>query len=161
MIKVGDKIPAFSLEADDGETYAPKDFAGRKLLLYFYPRDNTPGCTRESIAFSKSAAKFLKAGIAVVGVSKDSIASHCKFRDEHDLKVPLLSDPDLELHKALGAYGTKTMYGKKVKGVIRSTFAFDEKGKATHVWKSVKVDGHAEKVLEALTVDDVKEKGKK
>jgi len=158
MMKVGDKIPSFSLQADDGETYSQKDFAGKKLVLYFYPRDNTPGCTREAIAFSKDLAKFEKAGIAVVGVSKDTIASHCKFRDQYDLKVPLLSDPDLELHKALGAYGMKTMYGKKVKGVIRSTFAFDEKGKATHVWKSVKVDGHSEAVLEALTAQA---KGKK
>ena len=151
MLKVGDKIPSFSLEADDGETYSAKDFPGRKLVLYFYPRDNTPGCTREAIAFSKDAAKFQKAAIVVVGVSRDTIASHCKFRDQHKLKIPLLSDPDLELHKAFGAWGTKTMYGKKVKGVIRSTFAFDEKGKATHVWKSVKVDGHSEAVLEALT----------
>jgi peroxiredoxin Q/BCP len=150
-MKVGDSLPSFSLEGDDGKTYAKKDFGGQKLVLYFYPRDNTPGCTREAIAFSKDAAKFKKAGITVVGVSKDTIASHCKFRDQHDLTILLLSDPDLELHKALGAYGMKTMYGKKVKGVIRSTFAFDEKGKATHVWKSVKVDGHSEKVLEALT----------
>ena len=151
MMKVGDAIPSFSLEADDGETYGPKDFSGKKLVLYFYPRDNTPGCTREAIAFSLAASKFDGAGIAVVGVSKDTIASHCKFRDQHKLKIPLLSDPELQLHKAFGAYGMKTMYGKKVKGVIRSTFAFDEKGKASHVWKNVKVDGHSEAVLEALT----------
>src|SRR6516162_11634862 len=115
MLKVGDSIPAFELQADDGETYTPKDFSGQKLVLYFYPRDNTPGCTREAIAFSKDLSKFEKAGVQVVGVSKDTIASHCKFRDQHKLKIPLLSDTDLELHKACGAYGMKTMYGKKVK----------------------------------------------
>src|SRR5262245_1158283 len=113
MLKEGDKAPSFSLDSDSGKKVRSADFAGKTLVLYFYPRYNTPGCTREAIAFSGAQAAFAKAGAAVVGVSKDSVASHCKFRDQHKLSIPLLSDPDLSLHKAFGAYGEKTMYGKK------------------------------------------------
>jgi len=151
MLKVGDRIPEFSLPGDDGKTHSSGDWKGEKLVVYFYPRDNTPGCTRESIAFSKLAKDFARAGARVIGMSRDSVASHCKFRDQHKLTVPLLSDTDLAVHKAFGAWGSKVMYGKKVEGVIRSTFAFDAAGVATHVWGSVKVDGHAEAVLAALT----------
>jgi peroxiredoxin Q/BCP len=150
MLKEGDKAPAFSLESDSGKRIGLSDFRGKKLVVYFYPRDNTPGCTREAIAFSGARAAFEKAGAAVLGVSKDSVASHCKFRDQHKLAIPLLSDPDLAVHKAFGAYGEKTMYGKKVEGVIRSTFVIDGDGVITKAFPSVKVDGHEAQVLAAL-----------
>lgn len=150
MLKEGDKAPAFALDSDSGKKLSLADFAGKTLVVYFYPRDNTPGCTREAIAFSGAQAAFAKAGATVVGVSKDSIASHCKFRDQHKLAIPLLSDPDLAVHKAFGAFGEKTMYGKKVEGVIRSTFVIDGNGVITKVFPSVKVDGHHDQVLKAL-----------
>jgi peroxiredoxin Q/BCP len=149
MLKEGDKAPDFKLENDDGETVSLRDFAGKTLVLYFYPKDDTPGCTREAQAFTKARAKIDKAGGAVVGVSRDSTERHCKFKDKYGLAIPLLSDPDRKVHEAYGAWGTKTMYGKKVEGVIRSTFLV-KKGKILKVWPSVKVDGHVEQVLEAL-----------
>ena len=149
-LSAGDAAPAFDLPSDSGETMKLADFKGQPLVLYFYPKDNTPGCTREAQAFTKLAGAFKKAGAAVVGVSKDPVASHCGFRDKLKLKIPLLSDPGLEVHKAYGAYGEKTTYGKKTVGVIRSTFLIDGKGKIARAWSSVKVDGHAEAVLEAV-----------
>ena len=154
-LSVGDKAPPFDLPSDSGDNVKLGDYSGKTFVLYFYPKDNTPGCTREAQAFTKLLPKFKKAGVDVLGVSKDSVASHCGFRDKLKLKVPLLSDPDLAVHKAYGAFGEKTMYGKKVQGVIRSTFLID-KGKIKRAWGSVKVDGHAEAVLEALN-DDVVE----
>jgi peroxiredoxin Q/BCP len=152
----GDKAPAFDLPSDGGVNVKLGDYAGKTFVLYFYPKDNTPGCTREAQAFTKLLPKFKKAGVDVLGVSKDSITSHCNFRDKLKLKVPLLSDPELEVHKAYGAFGDKVMYGKKVKGVIRSTFLI-EKGKIKRAWGSVKVDGHAEAVLAAATGDEDEE----
>ena len=149
----GDKAPAFDLPSDSGKNVKLGDYSGKTFVLYFYPKDNTPGCTREAQAFTKLLPKFKKAGVDVLGVSKDSVASHCGFRDKLKLKVPLLSDPDLAVHKAYGAFGEKMMYGKKVQGVIRSTFLI-ENGKVKRAWPSVKVDGHAEAVLEALAGDD-------
>ena len=150
----GTKAPAFDLPSDSGKNLKLGDYAGRSLVLYFYPKDNTPGCTREAQAFTKLLASFKKAGADVVGVSKDSVASHCNFRDKLKLKVPLASDPDLAVHKAYGAFGEKTMYGKKVTGVIRSTFLIDVDGKGVgkirRAWSNVKVDGHAEAVLDEL-----------
>ncbi len=146
----GDKAPPFDLPSDAGKNATLKDYAGKYLVLYFYPRDNTPGCTREAQAFTKLLPKLKKAGAEVCGVSKDSVASHCGFRDKLKLKVTLLSDPDLDVHKAYGAFGEKVSYGKKVKGVIRSTFLIDPKGKIVRAWSSVKVDGHAEAVLAVL-----------
>jgi len=152
-LSVGDKAPPFDLPSDSGDNVKLGDYAGKTFVLYFYPKDNTPGCTREAQAFTKLLPKFKKAGVDVLGVSKDSVASHCGFRDKLKLKVPLLSDPELEVHKAYGAYGDKVMYGKKVKGVIRSTFLI-EKGKVKRAWGSVKVDGHAEAVLAAVQNDE-------
>ncbi|MEO7331258.1 MAG: thioredoxin-dependent thiol peroxidase [Minicystis sp.] len=150
MLKQGDKAPAFSLESDAGKTVSLSDYKGRTLIVYFYPRDDTPGCTREAIAFSGAIDRFTKAGAAVVGISKDTVKSHGKFRDKYTLKIPLLSDADLEVHEAFGAYGEKNMYGKKVMGTIRSTFVIGPDGKISHVFPSVKVDGHEEAVLAAL-----------
>lgn len=154
MLKEGDQAPAFDLPSDTGKTVKLSDFAGKTLVLYFYPRDSTPGCTREAIAFSEAVARLRALGASVVGVSKDSVKSHGSFRDKYSLAIPLLSDPDLALHKAFGAWGEKTMYGKKVEGTIRSTFVIGPDGKISKVFPSVKVDGHVEKVLEALGADE-------
>jgi peroxiredoxin Q/BCP len=151
-LEAGNKAPKFDLESDSGERLSLADFAGTWLVVYFYPKDSTPGCTREAQDFTgkDTLARLKKLGAAVVGVSKDSIKSHCTFRDKYAIKFPLLSDPDLTVHKAYGAFGEKTMYGKKVQGVIRSTFLIGPDGKLARVWKSVKVDGHVAKVLESL-----------
>jgi thioredoxin-dependent peroxiredoxin len=149
VIKEGDKAPDFSLLSDSGARMSLKDFGGRALVLYFYPRDSTPGCTREAQAFSAAKRAIEVAGGAVVGVSRDSVKSHQSFRDKCELSIPLLSDPDLTVHKAYGAFGEKTMYGKKVLGTIRSTFLVLG-GRVVRVWPSVRVDGHAEAVLQAI-----------
>ena len=149
-IDEGNKAPAFSLAGDDGKTHKLADHKGKKVILYFYPRDLTPGCTTEACDFRDNLARIGKAGTIVYGVSKDSLASHAKFRDKHDLNFTLLSDPDLRAHKAYGAWGEKTMYGKKTEGVIRSTFLIDENGKLAKVWRHVKATGHVDRVLQAL-----------
>ena len=150
MLKEGDEAPAFELQSDAGKSVKLSSYAGKRLVLYFYPKDNTPGCTRESIAFSEAAPRFAAEGVTVLGVSKDSIKSHCSFRDKHGLKIPLLSDPDLTVHKAFGAWGEKMMYGKKVEGTLRSTFIIGPDGKIQKAFPGVKVDGHVEEVLAAL-----------
>ncbi len=151
MLKAGDKAPSFDLESDGGGRVKLADRAGKRTVLYFYPRDNTPGCTVEAIDFSKAKARFDALGVAVYGVSRDSVKSHSGFRDKHDLTIPLLSDPDLHVHKAYGAFGEKTMYGKKVEGTIRSTFIIGGDGKLEKVFPSVKVAGHIDAVLAALS----------
>ncbi|MEO8798323.1 MAG: peroxiredoxin [Polyangiaceae bacterium] len=151
MLTVGDKIPSFSLQTDSGDTLTDQSFAGKTLVVYFYPKDDTPGCTREAIAFTQQAKDFAKAGAVIVGVSKDSKESHARFREKYALSIPLLSDPDLTLHKSFGAYGTKMLYGRESQGTIRSTFVIDEHGTVVRVFPSVKVDGHAEKVLAGIT----------
>jgi peroxiredoxin Q/BCP len=150
MVKEGDKAPVFSLPSDAGKEVSLAAKPGEYVVVYFYPRDSTPGCTREAQGFTAAVKKFEKAGARVYGVSKDSVESHCKFRDKFKLKIPLLSDPDLAVHKAYGAWGDKVMYGKKVKGVIRSTFVVTPEGKIGKVFPSVKVDGHVDKVLAAI-----------
>jgi thioredoxin-dependent peroxiredoxin len=149
MLHEGDAAPKFTLEGDDGAKVSLADFSGQTLVLYFYPKDNTPGCTREAQGFSTAIKNFKKAGAAVVGVSKDSTKSHAGFRDKYELGFTLVSDPDLTLHKAFGSYGEKLMYGKKVMGTIRSTFVI-KKGKIVRVFPKVKVDGHVEEVLAAV-----------
>jgi thioredoxin-dependent peroxiredoxin len=149
MITVGKKAPAFALESSDGGTVKLSDFAGKPVVVYFYPRDNTPGCTVEAEGFRDAYAKFKKLGVAVVGISKDSIASHGKFRDKFKLNFPLLSDPDGKMLEAYGAWGDKTMYGKKMKGIIRSTVLLDGDGKVVKHWPKVSVKGHVDEVLAA------------
>jgi thioredoxin-dependent peroxiredoxin len=153
MLKEGQKAPRFALPSDGGKDVRLDDFAGKRVVVYFYPRDNTPGCTREAQAFAAASRDFAKLGATVLGISKDSIASHCGFRDKYKLDFPLLSDADLSVHKAFGAYGEKNMYGKKVLGTIRSTFVIGPDGKLVKVFSSVKVDGHADAVLAALRGD--------
>ena len=150
MLKEGDKAPSFELPSDVGDVVRLSDFRGKPLVVYFYPRDNTPGCTREAQEFSAANKAIAKLGASVVGISRDSIASHCNFRDKYALTFPLLSDTDLSAHKAFGAWGEKTMYGKKVLGTIRSTFVVGPDGRLVKVFRSVKVDGHAEAVMNVL-----------
>jgi peroxiredoxin Q/BCP len=149
-VQVGSKAPDFDLESDSGNRVSLSDYAGKWLVLYFYPRDNTPGCTREAQDFTAAVARLRSLGGAVVGVSRDSVKSHCGFRDKIGIRFPLLSDADLDAHRAYGAWGTKTMYGKKVEGTIRSTFVIAPDGTLAASWSGVKVDGHIEKVLAAI-----------
>lgn len=150
MIQEGQKAPAFTLASSDGKDVSLKELRGKTVVLYFYPKDDTPGCTREACAFRDTQRAFQKAGAVVLGVSPDSVASHGKFRSKYSLTFPLLADPDKAVAKAYGAYGEKMMYGKKVTGMIRSTFIIDPQGVVRRVFPRVRVDGHAEKVLEAL-----------
>ncbi len=147
---VGKLAPDFDLESDRGARVSLGDFAGKWLVLYFYPRDNTPGCTREAQAFSLAVARLKRAGAEVAGVSKDSVKSHTGFRDKFEIAFPLLSDPELTTHEAYGAWGKKMMYGKAIEGTIRSTFLVSPDGRLARVWKGVKVDGHVDAVLAAL-----------
>jgi len=151
MLKEGDKAPDFTLDSPGGKVRLSALLgAGRHVVLYFYPKDKTPGCTREGQAFSAATKAFEKAGAKVFGVSKDTVTMHASFGASCGITVPLLSDPDLTVHKAYGAYGEKTMYGKKVQGTIRSTFVIGPDGKLVRVFPNVKVDGHAEAVLDVL-----------
>lgn len=150
MLEVGKKAPAFSLPAASGKKVALKDFAGKRVVLYFYPKDNTPGCTTEALAFRDASAKLKKAGAVVLGVSKDSIESHCKFIDKHGLNFDLLSDPEGTVIERYGAWGEKNMYGKKMMGIIRTTVVIDEQGVVRKIFPKVRVNGHVDQVLEAL-----------
>jgi peroxiredoxin Q/BCP len=150
MLKVGDKGPAFQLEADGGATVRSKDLAKTPYLIYFYPRDNTPGCTTEACDFRDNFARIEEAGVRLFGVSKDSVRSHDGFKAKHDLPFTLLSDPEKTLQVAYGAWGLKKMYGKEVEGTIRSTFLVDKKGYVAAVWPKVKVKGHVDEVLEVI-----------
>lgn len=149
-LKEGQKAPAFSLPADGGGKLSLKDCAGKALVLYFYPKDDTSGCTREAIDFSALAGAFKKAGAKVVGVSKDSVASHDKFKKKHDLSVGLLSDEEGKMVEAYGVWVEKSMYGRKYMGIERATFLIDAKGVIQKIWRKVKVPDHAAEVLEAV-----------
>lgn len=151
MLKEGDKLPSFSLPLDSGETIGDKDLKGKTSILYFYPKDDTPGCTKEACAFRDHFAVFKKRGIAVYGVSKDTIDSHRKFKTKYSLPFPLISDPDNELAKAFGAWGEKNMYGKKSYGILRSTFVINPSGIVQKVYPKVKPEEHAEQILEDLS----------
>lgn len=147
-LEIGEPAPDFTLAGDDGEISLAA-LKGRKVVVYFYPRDDTPGCTTESIAFSALADEFAAAGALVIGVSKDSIAAHAKFRAKHGLTVRLASDPDNKVIDAYGAWREKSMYGKKYMGIERSTVLIDSEGRVARLWPKVKIAGHAEEVLAA------------
>jgi len=149
-LDVGAKAPAFKLENQQDEKISLKDLAGQWVVLYFYPKDDTPGCTTEACEFTNHLKQFEKLGATIVGVSPDDPASHRAFIDKYNLKVTLLSDPNHAVMTKYGAYGSKMMYGKKVVGVIRSTFLIDPQGKIAHAWPKVIAAGHAEKVAEKL-----------
>ncbi|WP_442483524.1 thioredoxin-dependent thiol peroxidase [Aeoliella sp. SH292] len=149
-IEEGKKAPAFTLTADDGTKVRLADLAGSPIVLYFYPKDDTPGCTREACAFRDLKKELKKMGAIVLGVSADSVESHVKFRDKYELNFPLLADIDHKVAEKYGAWREKNMYGKKSMGIQRSTFLIDATGKVAKVWKRVSVDGHDQQVLEAL-----------
>lgn len=150
MLEVGKPAPDFSLAAHTGGTVTRKSLAGKWAVLYFYPKDSTPGCTTEACDFRDNFARVKKAGALVYGVSADSLASHEKFATAQDLPFPLLSDPDKKTIEAYGAWGEKTMYGRKMMGIIRSTVLIDPKGVVRAVWPKVKVAGHVDAVLDKL-----------
>ena len=150
MIQEGKPAPDFALVADDGRTIRLKDLRGKRVVLYFYPRDDTPGCTVEACGFRDALPDVSAAGAVVLGVSRDDTASHVRFKEKFGLNFPLLSDPDAAVHRAYGAWGEKVLYGKKSIGVIRSTVLIDEKGRVSKHWPRVKADGHAAEVLAAL-----------
>jgi len=148
-LKVGKKVPDFSLPATGSGSFRLKDAAGRKLVIYFYPKDMTSGCTKESQDFRDRAAAFRKAGAQIVGVSRDSVASHEKFKARDKLSFELLADEEEKICKLFDVIHEKSMYGRKYLGVIRSTFLLDAAGVLQREWRKVKVPGHAEEVLEA------------
>jgi len=150
MLQEGKKAPAFKLASSAGGTASLGDFAGKTLVLYFYPRDNTPGCTTEAQGFRDAKKKLDKLNAVAVGVSKDSLASHEKFITTHELNFPLLSDPEGTMIEKYGAWGEKNMYGKKMMGILRTTVIIDAEGKVQKVFPKVRVKGHVEQVLEAL-----------
>ena len=150
MIQVGKKAPAFTLESSEGTKVKLSDHAGKPVVIYFYPRDNTSGCTLEAEGFRDALPDFAEAGAVVLGVSKDSIESHCKFRDKYALTFPLLSDPTGKMLEAYDAWGDKVLYGKKSKGIIRSTVLIGTDGKVVKHWPKVTVKGHVADVLAAV-----------
>jgi thioredoxin-dependent peroxiredoxin len=143
----GDRAPAFTLMDQNGQKVGLKDFAGQRVVLYFYPADDTPGCTKEACQFNDEFATFKKLDVTVIGVSPDGAEKHQAFRAKYGLKFTLLSDPDKSVMTKYGAYGEKMMYGKKVMGVIRSTFVVGPTGKVERAFYNVRADGHAAKVL--------------
>lgn len=150
ILEEGVKAPAFTLPTDGGGKVSLKELSGKTLVLYFYPKDDTEGCTKEAIGFSENIKAFQKAGAVVVGVSKDSVAKHDKFKDKHNLKVILGSDETGKTLEAYGVWGEKTLYGRKFMGIERSTFLIDPKGVIRKIWRKVRVPGHVAEVLEAV-----------
>ena len=149
-VEEGKKAPEFTLPADDGSKVKLKEMRGNPVVLYFYPRDDTPGCTREACAFRDQQKELTKLGAKVYGVSTDDVASHVKFRDKYQLNFPLLADVEHAVAEKYGAWREKNMYGKKSFGIQRSTFLIDAEGVVREVWKRVSVDGHDDQVLDAL-----------
>ena len=146
-VEEGKKAPAFSLDSTEGRKLSLKDFAGRKVVLYFYPKDDTPGCTTEACNFRDAFEGYRKAGAIVLGVSPDDVGSHEKFRSKYSLPFTLLADPEHEVAEAYGVWKEKSMYGKKYMGVERTTFVIDSAGNVAKVFPKVKVDGHSDEVL--------------
>jgi peroxiredoxin Q/BCP len=150
MLKPGDVAPPFSLPSDDGSVVSLKALKGKAVVLYFYPRDDTPGCTTEACGFRDSWEDVKAAGAVVLGVSPDDVASHAKFRRKHSLPFPLLADTDHAVATAYGAWGEKSMYGKKYMGILRNTYVIGADGRIKHVFQKVKPKGHPAEVLAAL-----------
>ncbi|MDE3058512.1 MAG: thioredoxin-dependent thiol peroxidase [Bacteroidota bacterium] len=150
-LSVGDAAPDFSLQGNDGKTYSLKNFKGRKVVLYFYPKDDTSGCTAEACAFRDNLSSIKRKDAVVVGISADSIASHLKFIDTYHLNFTLLSDESKDVLKRYHVWKEKSMYGRKYMGIERTTFIIDERGKISRIFSKVKVNGHTEEVLEALS----------
>jgi len=149
-LKVGQKAPDFTVMDDKGEKVKLADLKGKKVVLYFYPKDDTPGCTKEACAFRDGIDRIKKSGAVVLGVSADSVESHKKFKNKFDLNFPLLADTEKKMIEAYGVWKEKSMYGKKYMGIERTTFVIDENGKIAHIFPKVKVDQHYDEVLEAL-----------
>ena len=150
MLEVGNKAPSFTLMGDDGKEYSLEEYKGKKVLLYFYPKDNTPGCTKEACSLRDWNDEIIKRGVTVMGVSKDSIQSHNKFREKHNLNFILLSDPEKSVHMAYDAWGEKKLYGKVSLGTIRKTFLIDESGNIEKIWNKVTVATHGQDVVKYL-----------
>lgn len=150
MLKVGIKAPDFTLLDKDGREVSLSDFRGKKVVLYFYPKDNTPGCTRQACAFAGAYSEFKEKGVEVIGISKDSVASHVKFAEKYGLPFILLSDPELKVIQAYGVWKEKTLYGKTSFGVVRTTYIIDEQGTIQAVMPKVKPDTNAAEILEML-----------
>ena len=150
MLELGMKAPEFTLKDKDGTSVSLKDFKGKKVVLYFYPRDNTPGCTRQACAFEGAYEDFRQQNIAVIGISKDSVASHAKFAEKYNLPFILLSDTELEVIKAYGVWQEKKQYGKVSFGVVRTTFIINEEGNIEKIMPKVKPDTNAEEILSYL-----------
>lgn len=150
MVDIGDIAPDFSAPTEGGGTFSLKAQRGTAVVLFFYPKDMTPGCTKEAIAFSEQIKDFEAAGAIVAGISKDTVARHDKFRDKYDLKVTLISDEDISICEQYGVWVEKSLYGRRYMGIERATFLIDAKGKVRAVWHKVKVAGHSDVVLSAL-----------
>jgi len=150
FMKVGQKAPDFSVKDDTGKPTKLSDLKGKKIVLYFYPKDDTPGCTKEACNFRDGISAIKKLGAVVLGVSADSVESHRKFKNKFDLNFPLLADTDKEIIEAYGVWKEKSMYGRKYMGIERTTFIIGKDGKITHIFPKVKVAEHADEVLEAL-----------
>ena len=149
-IEIGKKVPAFSAPGPDGKKIKLSDFKGKRVVLYFYPKDNTPGCTQEAIDFQSRLGRFTRLNTVVLGVSRDSVQSHEKFCSKHGLKLTLLADEDEKICQLFDVIKEKNMYGRKVRGIERSTFLIDEKGVLRQAWRKVKVPGHVDTVLDAV-----------
>ncbi len=151
MVGEGELAPEFELESDRGETVRLSDLRGRRVVLYFYPKDDTSGCTKEACGFRDSLPEFEHEDVVVLGVSPDGVASHAKFRDKYGLNFPLLADPDHEAARAYGVWGKKKMYGREYEGILRTTFLIGPDGRVERVFEKVKPAGHSEEVLATLS----------
>ncbi|MEM3713287.1 MAG: thioredoxin-dependent thiol peroxidase [Thermoproteota archaeon] len=147
VLKIGVNAPDFTLQSDEGKKVSLKDYRGRKVVLYFYPKDGTPGCTQEARRFRDLAEEFSRKNAVIIGVSMDSVESHKKFKKDNDLSFTLLSDPDAKVIKEYGAWGEKKLYGKTTMGVVRTTFLIDENGKIISIYRDIRPEEHAEKCL--------------
>ena len=148
-LSAGDRAPSFKIATDDGESISSSGLKGTPYVIYFYPKDDTSGCTKQAIGFSESLKKFDKIGVTVIGISKDSLESHAKFRKKHKLKIALGSDPEIKMAQDWGVWGEKSLYGRKYMGMERATFLVNAKGVIEQAWHKVKVPGHVEAVLAA------------